>query len=93
LEVHHRDLLGRGRTSIVNDTLDNLLTLCRSCHCRLHSDEYSQFDSVRNTEIYNLRCSGITFAEIANQFHITRQRAHQIYISASDYLSLKKYRP
>lgn len=35
LLVHHRDGNGRGAAQ-PNNTLDNLVTLCRGCHARLH---------------------------------------------------------
>lgn len=38
LTVHHRDRNGRGRRS-PNNKLSNLVTTCRSCHAKEHSDE------------------------------------------------------
>jgi len=35
LVVHHRDGQGRGHSS-PNNELDNLITLCRACHVRVH---------------------------------------------------------
>lgn len=34
--VHHKDGNGRGSPS-PNNSLENLITLCRSCHCKLHN--------------------------------------------------------
>lgn len=33
--IHHKDGNGRGSDN-PNNSLDNLVTLCRSCHCKIH---------------------------------------------------------
>jgi len=47
----------------------------------------------RKTKIIKLREQGLTFQEIGKQFHITRQRAHQIFHHIPKYhIFLKKYK-
>lgn len=38
LIVHHKDRLGRG-SEVKNNDLQNLITLCRSCHAKEHSKD------------------------------------------------------
>lgn len=39
LVVHHKDFNGRGR-KVVNNGLDNLTTVCRSCHVKIHTPRW-----------------------------------------------------
>ena len=93
LEIHHKDLCGTSRIAVVDNSLENLLTLCGRCHQLLHIPDRSISCTARNWEIYNLRCVGLTFASIAKQFRITRQRSQQIYKSVCEYLEVRRYRP
>lgn len=38
LVVHHEDRNGRG-SAVINNCLDNLMTLCRACHILVHYEE------------------------------------------------------
>lgn len=42
LVVHHKDGTGRG-ADVHNNSLDNLITLCRSCHARVHGQQHCNF--------------------------------------------------
>lgn len=39
LNVHHRDGKGRGYMGKIDNSMSNLITLCKSCHRRLHSSK------------------------------------------------------
>lgn len=93
LEIHHKDLRGRSKSKLMNNGLDNLLTLCGSCHQTLHRNEHTDLKLLRNSEIYNLRLAGLTFTEVANQFGISRQRAYQIYVAENHYQVVKIFIP
>ena len=73
LYPHHRDLKGLGVTSNPDNSLNNLLSLCPSCHAKLH---YRVFTKHRN--IIRLRREGLTLQQIANNYSVSRQRIHQI---------------
>ncbi len=75
LIIHHKDGEGYSRVAYPNNNLDNLVTLCYSCHEKLHTG----VSFSREYEIYWLRLAGLSFEDIGNQFNISRQRVYQIY--------------
>lgn len=50
--------------------------VCRTCFAALRDDAQAE----RNVAIYQMRKDGRKFREIAAEFGISRQRAHQIYV-------------
>lgn len=46
----------------------------------------------RNTVIFTMRKAGAKYSEIARQFEITRQRAHQIVTAVGDRMFLSEMR-
>lgn len=73
LVVHHIDESRKLGLAHMNNSLDNLVTVCKSCHAHRHHQIISR------AEVIKLRETGITFQEIANKLGLTRQRVHQIY--------------
>jgi DNA-directed RNA polymerase sigma subunit (sigma70/sigma32) len=69
--VHHID--ESRKTGILNNELNNLLTLCKKCHAKKH---FSM--SERNIEIIRLRKIGTSLYKISTIFNITHQRVSQI---------------
>lgn len=76
LLVHHID--NSRKTGKLNNNLDNLITLCKSCHAIIHGQP-SLFNRSDFSLILELRNKGLTFQEIGNRLEISRQRVHQIY--------------
>ena len=74
LDVHHKD---NGGVHIngdkTNNSLSNLITLCRSCHFRLHYGVLGKY-----INIITRRENGETLQQIADSFGVSRQRIHQI---------------
>ena len=68
--VHHID--GSRKTGVLNNNLDNLITLCKKCHAKRHGM------TVEHSEKIEMRKTGLTFQEIANKFGLSRQRVHQV---------------
>jgi 5-methylcytosine-specific restriction endonuclease McrA len=50
LAVHHKDR--SGNTNNPNDSLDNLMMLCNSCHSSLHKNEYNYKQYQENGKKY-----------------------------------------
>ncbi|MFW9991887.1 MAG: HNH endonuclease [Candidatus Odinarchaeota archaeon] len=82
LQVHHLDNRGPHISPLANNDLTNLITLCASCHHKLH---LGLFD--KHHEIFERRQNGETYQSIATTFNVSRQRIEQIYkkIIASGY--------
>ena len=86
LLVHHQDNKGWGYFNFsfsyktpINNNLDNLITLCPSCHLKVHNFHTSTAKIKGTLEtILNLRQSGETYQAIADRFGVSRQRIHQI---------------
>ncbi|MDD5338437.1 MAG: HNH endonuclease [Dehalococcoidales bacterium] len=74
LEVHHKDNRGPHIAGAEADnSLSNLITLCPSCHQRLHRKVIG-----KHIKILSLRKQGMTYEEIGLRFGLSRQRIHQI---------------
>lgn len=71
LLVHHVD--NCRKTGKLNNNIENLVTLCRSCHAKRHKIEEDSRDIVELKEM------GMSFTQIGEVWGISRQRAHQIY--------------
>ena len=70
LIVHHED---ESRASgKLNNSLDNLATLCRPCHARRHG-----FTNDRQ-DVIEMRAMGMTYQAIGDKLGISRQRVHQL---------------
>ena len=86
LLVHHHDNKGWGffnysysRKTPINNNFDNLVTLCPSCHLKIHNHNSKATKIKADIEtIRKLRQSGRTYQAIANIFGVSRQRIHQI---------------
>jgi len=86
-EIHHKDETGSNRLiKEQNNKLENLITLCRKCHCNHHLINSHKngfcfgknFEEVkRNKQIYKLSLK-ISQVEIGRKYGITRQRVNQI---------------
>jgi predicted metal-binding protein len=74
--VHHLD----GNTE--HNSLDNLLTVCKSCHADLHGYTL-KFNSPTIEIISELRQQDKTYQEIGDYLGISRQRVHQLIIKHS----------
>lgn len=77
LIIHHKD--GNRR----NNDLDNLTTLCKSCHADAHG-QILRFKNPNLELIAELIDNGITYREIAEHLGVTRQRVHQIVRQARE---------
>jgi len=71
--VHHIDESRKNGIKKMNNSLDNLVSLCRRCHMLRHGI------GGNITNIKKLRDKGLSFQAIADIFSVSRQRAHQIY--------------
>lgn len=72
LIIHHKD--GSGSSETPNNEMDNLITLCRSCHMRHHSGENShQFIQLSKEKIIDVRRESSSWEEVARKLNITRQ--------------------
>ena len=69
--VHHLD------GNLKNNKIDNLLTVCRQCHAKLHGQNL-KFNNPTVNLIKELRQQRKTYQEIADYLGISRQRVHQI---------------
>jgi len=62
LIVHHKDGEGRGKTNPNND-INNLITVCSSCHPRLHFTRHKSFENISfvkdNWELSNRKLAKI----------------------------------
>ena len=73
-DVHHKDNGGRHiKGSATDNSLSNLITLCKSCHHKLHHNVIG-----KNEAIMVLREKGETLQQIANRYGVSRQRIHQL---------------
>ena len=73
LLVHHIDESRKKGWLNMNNDINNLLTLCRKCHAKRHHQLKD------HPEIIEMRRMGMTFQEIGDKLHVSRQRVHQLY--------------
>lgn len=83
LKIHHKDKRGwsyfncsYSKKSLINNDMDNLLTLCSSCHLRLHRRDTSL--RKEKATLMLRRMEGKTYQAIGVEFGVSRQRIHQI---------------
>jgi DNA-directed RNA polymerase specialized sigma subunit len=76
--VHHKDESRKKGNKNMNNSLENLITLCKSCHADAHK-QTMRFKNPNIQLIIELRSQGKTFQFIADHLGISRQRVHQIY--------------
>ncbi len=75
LGIHHKDGNGHSSCLTPNDAIDNLIVLCSHCHqIEHHKDRHPRIN-----QIIEMRLEGRRFREIAQYFHVSRQRIHQIF--------------
>lgn len=75
--IHHIDNSRKNGKEKINNNLDNLITLCRICHAKIHGQNL-RFSNPNKKIIQELRENGKTYEEIGEYLGITRQRVHQI---------------
>lgn len=75
--VHHLDESRKNGYKNMNNSLDNLMTLCKKCHAIVHG--YTQDKEVKRRIIAKkLVVEDKTLQEIGDEFGISRQRVYQI---------------
>jgi 5-methylcytosine-specific restriction endonuclease McrA len=75
LVVHHIDM-SRKKNLVLNNDLDNLITLCKSCHAEAHGMK-TRFTKPTIEIILEMKPHN-TYQEIGDYLGISRQRVHQI---------------
>lgn len=75
--VHHIDESRNNPNQLINNSLSNLMSLCRKCHAKVHKS--TKPGNSKRDIVFVLRESGFSFTEIGKMLDITRQRAHQLY--------------
>jgi len=77
LIVHHIDESRKLGIDKMNNNLDNLMTLCKPCHARIHKQTV---DVIRPNfeKIKEMFQQGSSYSEIGKEIGISRQRVHQI---------------
>ena len=71
LTIHHKDRSGSSEKP--NNDMDNLVTLCRSCHMRYHSGENNgQFIQISKEQIINTRKESSSWEEVAKKLGVNR---------------------
>lgn len=77
LVVHHKD------GNVMNNDMDNLMTVCKPCHARLHHQTL-RFNKPTVQMVTELRLQGKTYQQIGEYLGISRQRVHQIVKRAKE---------
>lgn len=73
LHAHHVDNEGKHKTPNPNNELDNLITLCHSCHIKMHYLVNDRWEDIKA-----LHQEGLTLQTIGDIYGVSRQRIHQI---------------
>jgi len=74
--VHHLDESRRNGFKSMNNELSNLITLCRSCHAKIHKQNVVQIKY--EDKMVRMRLEGKKLKEIAGELNITPQRVSQL---------------
>lgn len=77
LIIHHIDESRKKDLRYINNKLDNLMTICKPCHAKIHGQNL-RFSNPNISLILELRQNGKTFKNIGDYLGISRQRVHQI---------------
>lgn len=77
LVVHHKDGSRKLGLDKMDNSLENLLTVCKPCHAKEHG-QVLRFSNPNIKIILELRSQGKTFQKIATYLGLSRQRVHQI---------------
>lgn len=74
--VHHKDNSRKLGFYKMNNDLENLLTLCISCHKKEHGSCNSDW---KKETIIELVEAGLSYAEVGRKYNLSRQRIERIY--------------
>ncbi len=75
LIVHHIDGSRKLGFKIMNNNLDNLITVCKPCHAKEHKQT---IDDNKIKKIQELLLKDMSYSDIGKELGISRQRVHQI---------------
>ncbi len=72
LTVHHKDHSGNGENP--NNDMDNLITLCRSCHMRHHASGENNYlyKHITKEQIIEVRKASTSWEEVAKKLGVNR---------------------
>jgi 5-methylcytosine-specific restriction endonuclease McrA len=76
LVVHHKDETGISRvkdTDLINNEFENLITMCRSCHMKLHFPEHKVYKDISKEAIEEALENNISVELAAKSLGITRK--------------------
>jgi ribosomal protein S27AE len=74
LDIHHKDGTGLHKTEPPNQSTDNLILLCHSCHLKLHN----RINRICKAVITRIP-QGKTYQSIAKAFNISEQEVNDIW--------------
>ncbi len=78
LDIHHKDNLGITKVgSDANNSLSNLITLCRRCHIGI-AHKQTKLHRRKSIIEYHVNHPDLPIAELGRIFHLSRQRVWQI---------------
>lgn len=78
LIVHHLDESRKIGVKSMNNNLLNIITLCRSCHAKIHKITADYINPGRMEAIKKMRLEGMTLQDIGYKFDLSRERVRQI---------------
>ena len=75
LVVHHIDGSRKKGHKNINNNLENLITLCKPCHAKMHDQSKSEYDF---DKLKLLLKTGLFYGDIGKGLGISRQRISQL---------------
>lgn len=72
LVVHHLDKSRINGYKSMNNDLNNLILLCRSCHAKIHEFFKERLD------VLEKRATGMSLGDVGKMYGVSRQRIYQI---------------